>query len=492
MDVLKPADFANDFSLTSNTSRRVFIRGVGFVGAGLLMGSLGGCEELEEAIRNRPMRRRLRVGSAAVDADIAVYRDAVTAMKGVPASDPRNWSAQAAIHGTATAGFIFCEHGNDHFFDWHRAYLLYFEQICQKLTGNNKFGLPYWNWNQNPDIHLAFLDTTSVLFLGRTRSSMAGSAAITTATLDPIFGDTNFYTFRQQLEGTPHNTVHGYIGGAMGGGGSASDPLFWTHHCMVDYCWYKWNADLGNNTTNDPTWFNHVNSHFVDANGNATSVAAGITTLMPLLSYQYESSAIGSHPAVYAIRAKSEYRRLERRLREGANIHFDIKQRVHLADRLVASIGKPVSIEARISAEDFARIVNADTVHERLFATIDYAQLPATSDFAVRVFVNLPGATSRTSSEDRHYAGSFAFFGTEEPGATGAGSEHRHQPKFLVDLTRTIQQLKKSGELKVGTPLSLQLVPTRFGAKFEREDTELVLSSLDVIVTPVIVNPAPR
>jgi tyrosinase len=61
-----------------------------------------------------------------------------------------------------------------------------------------------------------------------------------------------------------------------------------------------------------------------------------------------------------------------------------------------------------------------------------------------------------------------------------------------VDLTRTIQQLKKSGELKVGTPLSLQLVPTRFGAKFEREDTELVLSSLDVIVTPVIVNPAPR
>src|SRR6266702_2673684 len=240
MQTLVPADFATDLDLTSEPSRRVFIKGLGFVSVALVTGSLGGCEKLAEAIRNRPVRRRLRTGSQEVDASIDLYKQAVVAMKALPASDPRSWTAQAQIHGTVTGGFNFCEHGTDHFFDWHRAYLLYFERICQQLTGNKKFGLPYWNWNQNPDIHPDFLDPNSVLFLARTRTSMTGSSSITTAELDPILADTNFFTFRPQIEGTPHNTVHGYIGGTMGTGGSALDPVFWTHHCMVDYCWAKW------------------------------------------------------------------------------------------------------------------------------------------------------------------------------------------------------------------------------------------------------------
>ena len=134
METLTPQDFVLDFDL-GKPSRRVFIRGLGFVSVGLLMGSLGGCETLIEAIRNRPVRRRLRVGSPEVDAAIATYRDAVTAMKGLGSGDGRNWNKQAAIHGTAAGGFNFCQHGTVHFFDWHRAYLFYFERICQKLTG---------------------------------------------------------------------------------------------------------------------------------------------------------------------------------------------------------------------------------------------------------------------------------------------------------------------------------------------------------------------
>lgn len=57
-------------------------------------------------------------------------------MQGLASSDARNWAAVAAIHGTAADGFIWCQHGNDHFFDWHRGYLLNFERICQKLTGD--------------------------------------------------------------------------------------------------------------------------------------------------------------------------------------------------------------------------------------------------------------------------------------------------------------------------------------------------------------------
>ncbi|MCM3873496.1 MAG: tyrosinase family protein, partial [Pyrinomonadaceae bacterium] len=167
METLTPTDF-EDLNPANNLSRRIFIKGLGFVSVALLMGSMGGCDKIAEAIRNRPIRRRLRTGSAEVDADINTYRQAVTAMKALAAGDGRSWTAQATIHGT-NAGFNFCEHGTDHFFDWHRAYLFYFEKICQKLTGNAKFGLPYWNWNQNPDLNPAFLDPTSTLFLARNR-----------------------------------------------------------------------------------------------------------------------------------------------------------------------------------------------------------------------------------------------------------------------------------------------------------------------------------
>lgn len=471
-----------------NLDRRVFIKGLGFVSIGLILGTMGGCEELADAIKNRPTRRRLRTGSPEVDADIDTYRQAVTLMKALPAGDQRSWNNQAAIHGTA-AGFNYCQHGTNHFFDWHRAYLFYFEKICQKLTGNAKFGLPYWNWNQNPDIHPAFLDPASVLFLARTRSSMTGSPTITTPTLDPIFADTNFFTFRQQLEGTPHNNVHTYTGGTFGGTASALDPIFWMHHCMVDYCWYKWNVDLGNDNTNDPAWINTDEIQFVDADGNPATVTAGITTIMPLLSYQYESSAIGSSPAIAAIKTKKEYQALEARIRAGANIKFEVKQRISIAEKAAVSIARPFSKETRLSTSDFAGILNSDVATERIFASIEYAHLPATSDFAVRVFINLPNANNATSIDDPHYAGSFAFFGTEQPGAADQGHQHQ-QPKFLVNITDTLQRLKRNQELRDGSPISVQLVAVPFGGKFEKEDTELPLDKIEIIVTPVVIKNA--
>ena len=123
---------------SNDVNRRIFIKGLGFVSLSLVFSTMGGCEELAEAIRNRPTRRRLRTGSPEVDADIDTYRQAVTLMKGLPAGDQRSWNNQAAIHGTVAGGFNFCQHGTPHFFDWHRAYLFYFEKICQKLTGNAK------------------------------------------------------------------------------------------------------------------------------------------------------------------------------------------------------------------------------------------------------------------------------------------------------------------------------------------------------------------
>ena len=256
---------------------------------------------------------------------------------------------------------------------------------------------------------------------------------------------------------------------------------------MVDYCWAKWNLELGHNNPNDPNWTGTNNTHFVDADGNPTSSTAGITTIMPLLSYQYESSAIGSSPATAAIRTKSAYQKLEQRIRAGANVRFDIKQRIPIAEKAAISIARPMSKETKMSTRDFASIVNSDAAKEKIFASIEFAELPATSDFAVRVFVNLPTADARTPNTDPHYAGSFAFFGTQLPNAPEAPDHQHQQPMFLVDITQTLQRLRKNQELKEGTPVSIQLAAVPFGGKFEKEDTQLALNKIELIITPVTV-----
>jgi len=263
---------------------------------------------------------------------------------------------------------------------------------------------------------------------------------------------------------------------------------------MIDYCWAKWNIELNNNNTNDGVWISHANSHFVDADGNPQEQNGGITTIEPLLSYRYESSAIGNSPATAELTTKSAFQKVEQRVRAGANIRFEVKQRVRLADKTAVSIAKPFSKETRLAPQDFAAIVNSDTARERIFANIAFAAVPPQSDFSVRVFVNLPSASSSTSTEDPHFAGSFAFFGTHGAGAApqAAVGGHQHQPTFLVNLTNTIQRLRSSGQLNEGTPISLQLVPVPFAGKFEHEETQLELNGIEIITTPVIINPPPQ
>ncbi len=145
-----------------------------------------------------------------------------------------------------------------------------------------------------------------------------------------------------------------------------------------------------------------------------------------------------------------------------------------------------MSRELKLPTADFSSLVNVDTTKEKAFVSIDFAQLPPSSDFAVRVFINLPTANPNTPMEDPHFAGSFAFFGTDVP---NPASGHKHQPQFLVNITDTLQRLKNSQQLKDGSPVSVQLVPVPFSGKFEREDTQLMLEKIEIITTPVIVNP---
>jgi tyrosinase len=503
METLTKADFNGEADYLGSNSRRVFVKGLGFVGVSLLLTTLGGCVPLFPQINNRPLRRRLRTGSADVDADIAIYRNAVQIMQGLSSADQRNWLAEADIHGKPVTGFNMCEHGTDHFFDWHRAYLFEFEKICQKLTGKPNFGLPYWNWNQNPAIHDDYLDSDSVLWGPRDHSTMNTQTglhpAVSNTTMDTIFSDTNFFSFQAQLEGAPHNTVHNYIGGNVGvfkTPRSARDPLFWNHHCMIDYCWYKWNVEMGRQNPNDPNWTDQENGQFVDANGQSgISIPAGTTTILPLLFYRYESSAIGSNP-VKVEPVGHELGRLQARLKAGADIRFVVKHRTRLAERASASTRQPLLLRSPLSARSFTTILENRNAPERVFVTVEQAEVPNPGNLFVRVFINLPGADAETPDTDPHFAGSFAFFGNPAEGH-GVHTRRSGAPRFMVDVTNTLQRLRESGGMTPDSPLTVELVPTPLDATSGTAvapvpDLRLVLSGIDILTTPVIVAGPPQ
>ena len=116
--------------------------------------------------------------------NLQTYEDAVAMMKGerqlpknVLNSDARkyldknkdnfidinsdyNWQNYASIHEEQ------CAHFTEHFLPWHRVYINYFEKAVRTITGESKFTLPYWNYNNSNQRYLpeAFAKKGSPLY----------------------------------------------------------------------------------------------------------------------------------------------------------------------------------------------------------------------------------------------------------------------------------------------------------------------------------------
>jgi len=436
-------------------SRRKFLKNMSALAVLSAFSTLGGCEELAAKIRNRPTRRRIRTGSAQVDDMMQVYADAVAAMKGLSNSDRRNWARQAQIHAS------FCPHGSWAFLPWHRAYLMYFEKICQKLTNRPDFGLPYWNWAIDSPIPSQFNNSASSLFNpSRNPGAGANTSIASHSNMESILSQTNFLLFassatsKGQLESGPHDTTHGGVGGNMGSVPTAAlDPVFWTHHCMMDYCWVDWNLNRDNPNTNDPAWTNlSFNNQFCDGDGVlvTNNVSAILTTLYPLLTYQYENSQIGniSLREVAMVSTQKELNFVQKKLEKGAPVAINLRKKIPILRGLVLPLEKGMqAAPLTVESADIDRLL-AQNSNDRAILNIGFVTLPENSDFFVRVYINNDSAQPDPGMESIYYAGSFGFF---------TGQEGSKAPNYIVDVTETIARLKKAGKIDAGNNLNIQL-----------------------------------
>jgi tyrosinase len=472
-------------------SRRDFLKEVGAFSAASLAFWAGGCESCVQQIQHRPTRRNIQNLSPS-DPIITTYKAAVTAMKGMSLSDPRSWEGQAQIHLNK------CIHRNWLWLPWHRVYLLYFERICRKLTGDDSFALPYWNWTTHPAVPDVFWDTSSSLYDSNraiTQADQADASYIGASVVQNILNEPNFELFASgppptsnlhngpdatgMLEGTPHNNIHGFIGGDMGTFLSPRDPVFYTHHNMLDCLWTHWNNDLNNANTNDTSWTNFSITDFVDENGNPVTVSAAVTVLYPIFSYQFEPCSLTTGMGGAK---KLKGKQLEAFLRAGAPSKLESGPRFELRQSVTAEVGKPSTSVIKVEPGALASALQGGS-HTRLVLTVGDVDMPAKRDFFVRVFLNKPDVSADTPIDDPHYAGSFGFFFDEsgmksQEGA--AGMRAGPLTGFLIDATPTLQKLNQAGSLS-SNEAQVSLVPVPYAHR-QVTGEQLTLRRLELAV----------
>ena len=230
--------------------------------------------------------------STLADAELAALRDAYGQMMAMDATDNRGWVYWAGFHGFPN--YDCWHHGvvafgdqqpYDLFLPWHRAYLLYFEHTIRDRNAGAT--LPWWDWTSDtshatglpasfsaqdvagaanplfqgpvplipaqPDQGVAEMPAHKTLRFPRNPHSLPTNDQVAA-----LLNLGSFVDFSSQLQDV-HDMIHPWVGGfdpgppkRFGDMGSvmtsAFDPIFWSHHCMIDRLWYLWQIQNGNDS----------------------------------------------------------------------------------------------------------------------------------------------------------------------------------------------------------------------------------------------------
>ncbi|MFL5817565.1 MAG: tyrosinase family protein [Conexibacter sp.] len=410
------------------------------------------------------------------DETLAAYAAAVRAMRERDADDPTSWVYQAAMHGTSAEPpeplWNGCQHGTWFFLPWHRMYVWFFERIVRAAVretgGPADWALPYWDYGAGgvqATLPLAFRDSPggdNPLFAAerdpRVNSGrgaiplLAGSAA--PALERPLFvgrtqfggavtGVGQFWRSPGAVEQTPHNIVHGLVGGDDGLMSNpltaAADPIFWLHHANVDRIWFDWAGDPEHADPTDSRWTDQTFSFFDEDGQQVQLTGAEIGDVAGQLGYTYEpaptSGAPTSRPEAVTMSTPNPPDP------EQAEMVGASEQPTELA-------GAPASVTVPIDRATVESLAGGGDAPEALserhvYLNIEDIEGERNPGTAYGVYVNLPEGASAAQAR-RHHVGNLSFFGIEhvrEP----RGDAHAHGLRYTIDISDLVRELVAQG-----------------------------------------------
>jgi tyrosinase len=225
--------------------------------------------------------------------------------------DNRGYGYLAGIHGLPLQ---LCQHTHlppqlPIFLPWHRAYLYIFELALRDQVP--QAAVTWWDWSQPPThpsgVPAAYGDETvngerNPLFAAEippeaqldgepkeTFRDTGGPGELPTREqVDGLLELRDFRDFSNQLQSI-HNGLHGYVGGTMSLiNWAAFDPVFWSHHAMVDRVWRRWQLRHPQNAF-PPEYLNQALKPFELTVGQVLNIHA--------LGYDYAESTAHAEPA---------------------------------------------------------------------------------------------------------------------------------------------------------------------------------------------------
>jgi tyrosinase len=449
-------------------TRRETLHRLGAGGVAVFAGIVPGVRALAAPL---PVRREIN-GLALNDPMVQTLRDGVRLlMNRLPSQGP-NWTDMAHIHGTSI-GFNKCPHGNWYFLPWHRAYLLMYEMMIRKVTGNNSFAMPYWDWAANRTVPQAFKDPIynslpNPLYVAtRNNNYSIPNSFVGPTVMNNILGQTNFELFASSrpsgqnntnatwikawgsqgtLESTPHNNIHNNLGGYMPGYTSPLDPIFLMHHGNIDHIWWQWNCRGGVNTS-DPLWRDMwFTNNFYNPNGSWGTTKPAFGLNIAAMGYSYGTCLPMLQKVPLRLLANT---RLAAIFRAGSAIEARpagaqvLQMQSRASDAALETVGQaaPKSLRhtfANLAAHrPLARQFGADQSTSQVVALI-HDLAPPNDNVEVLVFAGTDPLPPLSDPSDPHFVTSIGFFGAHAHGHDGVS--------VSVDLTEHLRKMPVSSD----------------------------------------------
>ena len=246
------------------------------------------------------------------------------------------------------------------------------------------------------------------------------------------------------LEFTPHNNLHGTIGGPGGddcGGGlmtdprcAALDPIFWLHHANIDRLWNDWLA-LGGARANpaDAPWLTQSFVFHDETGAEVAMTGAEVVDSAAQLGYVYDNVTATS---VMSLESTSAAEPPEPS--GPPELAAATDGAVELAGRIASvALNLPESMRGTVvaAAEDDAR---------RMLISVEDIEGERNPGTTYAVYLDTPGATTDVTRERRHI-GNVSFFGIEVMNDPDRPHDGAPGLRHVFDATDAVDALREQG-----------------------------------------------
>ena len=140
------------------------------------------------------------------------------------------------------------------FLAWHRVYLYFFERTLRAASGDPDLTIPYWDHAGDAAALLAAPPAAPPTTIAVPTAYLKGGPlyqhwqdidklAPMDGNVSAAFSTTDTLQFSKRIELSPHDSIHGDLGGFMNSTKSAAyTQIFFAHHAEIDRLWDCWES----------------------------------------------------------------------------------------------------------------------------------------------------------------------------------------------------------------------------------------------------------